>query len=162
MAHYYLWTKQHDLGIDEIKKAIALDPNNPELLAAYGELLTHSNQPEQGIALYEKAMRLDPKFPVWYIFGLGHAYFLIQDYEKTIPILENAVDKDPDFWPSYLLLAAVYDAKNMKEKSRNALNKALEKNKNLPNENWDQLLPYKDPAVGEQMKAIFKKINLYK
>ena len=121
LAHYYLWTKQHDLGIDEIKKAIALDPNNPELMAAYGELLTHSNQPEQGIALYEKAMRLDPKFPVWYIFGLGHAYFLIQAYEKTIPTLENAVDKDPDFWPSYLLLAAAYDAKDMKGKSRDAL-----------------------------------------
>jgi len=162
LAHYYLWTKQHDRGIDEIKKAIVLDPNNPELLAAYGELLTHSNQPEQGINLYEKAMRLDPKFPVWYIFGLGHAYFLTQNYEKAIPTLEKATEKDPDFWPSYLLLAAAYDAKDMKGPSRDAVKKALEKNKNLPNENWDQLLPYKDPAVGEQMKTVLKKINLYK
>jgi TolB-like protein len=161
LAHYYLWTRQHDLGIDEIKKALALDPNNPDWLAGYGELLTHSNQPAQGIALYEKSMRLDPKFPVFHMYGLGHAYYLTQDYEKTIPTLEKAVEKDPDFWPSYLLLAAAYDAKNMKERSRDALKKAVEKNKNLPNEKWEQLVPYKDPAVGEQMKAVLKKINPY-
>lgn len=143
LSHYYLWSRQHDLGIDEIKKALALDPNNPDWLAGYGKLLTHSNQPEQGIALYEKSMRLDPKFPVFHMYGLGHAYYLTQDYEKTIPTLEKAVEKDPDFWPSYLLLAAAYDAKNMKERSRDALKKALEKNKNLPNEKWEQRVPYK-------------------
>ena len=143
LAHYYLWTKQHELGIDEIRKAIALDPNNPELLAVYGELLTHSNQPEQGIILYEKAMRLDPKVPVGYIFDLGHAYSLTQDYEKTIPTLEKAVEMDPDFWPSYLLLAAAYDAKGMKEKSRNTLKKALKKTKIFPMKTGTSCCPIK-------------------
>jgi adenylate cyclase len=159
LSHYYLWTKQHDAGIEEIKKAIALDPNNPEWQASYGELLTHSNQPEQGIILLKKAMRLDPKHPVWYMYGLGHAYFLIQDYDKAIVTLEKAVKNAPDFWPSYLLLASAYDAMGMKEKSRTALESALKENKNLPNEKWEDLLPYKDPAAGKQTMEALKKLG---
>ncbi|WP_300460590.1 tetratricopeptide repeat protein [Desulfobacula sp.] len=162
LSHYYLWTKQHDAGIEEIKKAIALDPNNPEWQASYGELLTHSNQPEQGILLLKKAMRLDPKHPVWYMYGLGHAYFLIQDYDQAIVTLEKAVEKAPDFWPSYLLLATAYDARGMKEKSRKALENALKENKNLPNEKWEDLLPYKDPAAGKQTMEALKKLGFYK
>ena len=161
LSHYYLWTKQHDAGIVEIKKAISLDPNNPEWMAYYGELLTHSNQPEQGISLFLKAMRLDPKYPVWYMYGLGHAYFLLQDYDQAIPALEKAVEQDPGFWPSYLLLAASYDVKGMKEKSQKAVKRALEENKNLPNEKWEQLVPYKDPAAGKQMIDALKKLKVY-
>ena len=162
LSHYYLWIKQHDAGIAEIKKAISLDPNNPEWMAYYGELLTHSNQPEQGIDLFLKAMRLDPKYPVWYMYGLGHAYFLLQDYDQAIPTLEKAVEQDPGFWPSYLLLAASYDAKGMKEKSQKAIKSALKENKNLFNEKWEELLPYKDPTAGKQTIEALKKIGIYK
>ncbi|MCP3942499.1 MAG: tetratricopeptide repeat protein [Desulfobacteraceae bacterium] len=161
LAHYYLWTKQHDSGIDEIKKAITLDPNNPEWLAFYGNLLTHSGKPEQGIRLFTKAMRLDPKYPVWYMFGLGHAYFLTQDYDQAISNLKKAVKQSPGFWPSYLLLAASYSAKGMEKESREAVKKILDENKNFPNEKWEQLVPYKDPAVGRQLMETLKKIGIY-
>ncbi|MBU0463928.1 MAG: tetratricopeptide repeat protein [Proteobacteria bacterium] len=96
------------------------------------------------------------------MYGLGHAYFLTQDYDQVIPTLEKAVEQDPGFWPSYLLLAFSYDAKGMKEESREAVKRALEKNKNLPNEKWEQLVPYKDPAAGEQIIEALKKIEIYK
>jgi len=131
-------------------------------MASYGELLTHSSQPEQGIDLFLKAMRLDPKYPVWCTYGLGHAYFLTQDYDQVISTLEQAVEQDPSFWPSYLLLAASYDAKGMKEKSLESVKKALEENENLPNEKWEQLVPYQDPAAGEYMIQTLKKLQIYK
>ncbi len=161
LGHYFLWTKQHDSGIREIKKAIALDPNNPEWLASYGELLTYSNQPELGINFFKKAMRIDPKYPVWYTYGLGHAYFLIQDYDQAIPVLNNAVEQDPGFWPSYLLLAASYHEKGMKQASEEAVKKVLETNKNLPNEEWEELIPYKDPAAAKKIINTLKQLKIY-
>jgi adenylate cyclase len=162
LAHYYLWSKQHDSAIEEIKKAIDLDPNNAKWLAAYGDLLTYSNYPELGIDYYIKAIRLDPKYPVWYLYGLGHAYFLIKDYDQAIFTFEKAVEQDSGFWPSYLLLAACYNIKGMKEESRKAVKRALEENKNLPNEKWEQLLPYKNPAAIQQMIKTLKKLAIYK
>ncbi len=161
LAHYYLWTKQHEAGIEKIKKAIALDPNNAEWLATYGELLTYSNNPEQGIDLISKAMRLDPKYPVWYLYGLGHAYFLIEDYDNAIINLEKAIDQDPDFWPSHFLMAASYDAKGMEEQFTLAAKKVLKANKNIMHENWEQKLPYKDPLQTEKFVEILKKVETH-
>jgi len=162
MAHYYLWTKQHEAGIEKIKKAIALDPNNAEWLATYGELLTYSNNPEQGIDLITKAMRLDPKYPVWYLYGLGHAYFLTADYDNAILNLEKAVDQDPGFWPSHFLMAASYDAKGMEEQFKIAAKKVLKENKNILHEKWEQRLPYKDPVQTKKFVEMLKKIEKYK
>jgi len=162
LAHYYLWTKQHDAAIEQTKKALALDPHNPEWLASYGELLSYSNDPEQGIDFFIKAMRLDPKYPVWYLYGLGHAYFLIGDYDQAILSFQKAVQQDPAFWPSYLLMAVSYDAKGMKAESLKAAKSALEQNKNIPYEKWEQRLPYKDPAEARKIVEMLKRIGIYK
>lgn len=162
LAHYYLWTKQHDLGIEEIKKAIALDPNNSEWLASYGELLTYSGNPEEGVDYLKKAIRLDPKYPVWYLYGLGHAYWLLKNYDPAIAALEKAVEQDHEFWPAYLILALCFEGKGMKEESVKAVQKLLEKNENLANENWEQILPYKNPDASSQIVADLKKIGIYK
>ncbi len=162
LAHFYLWTKQHDSGIKEIKKAIALDPNNSEWLATYGELLTYANQPEEGIEYLLKAIRLDPKYPVWYLYGVGHAYWLIDDYDKAIAALEKAVEKDPGFWPPFLILALCYEYKGMTEESRQAAQKALALNPNLPTEDWEQIVPYKSPDAATKMIADLKRIGIYK
>ncbi|MCP3875176.1 MAG: tetratricopeptide repeat protein, partial [Desulfobacteraceae bacterium] len=161
LAHYYLWTKQHDKGIEEIQKAVALDPNNSEWLASMGELLSYSNKPKEGIEYLKKAMRLDPKYPVWYLYGLGHAYFLIKDYDQAISTFEKSVEKDPGFWPSHLLIAASYGAKGMKEEAQDAIERVLEENENFLNENWEQRVPYKDPAAAQHMIDTFKKLGLY-
>ncbi len=162
LAHYYLWTKQHDSGIKEIKKAIALDPNNSEWLATYGELLTYANLPEEGIEYLLKAIRLDPKYPVWYLYGVGHAYWLIHDYDKAIAALKKAVEKDPGFWPPFLILALCYEYKGMTEESQQAVQKALAQNPNLPTEDWEQIVPYKSPDAAAKMIADLKRIGIYK
>jgi len=162
LAHYYLWTKQHDSGIKEIKKAIALDPNNSEWLASYGELLTYADLPEEGIEYLLKAMRLDPKYPVWYLYGVGHAYWLIDDYDKAIAALEKAVEQDPGFWPPFLILALCYEHKGMTQESRQAVQKALVQNPNLPNEDWEQIVPYKSSDAVTKMIADLKRIGIYK
>ena len=162
LAHYYLWTKQHDSGIKEIKKAIALDPNNSEWLATYGELLTYANLPEEGIEYLLKAIRLDPKYPVWYLYGVGHAYWLIHDYDKAIVALKKAVEKDPGFWPPFLILALCYEYKGMTEESQQAVQKALAQNPNLPTEDWEQIVPYKSPDAAAKMIADLKRIGIYK
>lgn len=162
LAHYYLWTKQHDSGIEQIKKAIALDPYNSQWLASLGELLTYAGRAEEGIQYLKKAIRLDPKYPVWYLYGLGHAYFLLGDHEQAVLTFEKVVEQDPGFWPSYLLMAASLDILGRKEDSLKAVERVLEKNANFSDENWEQRVPYKDPAAVEQMVQIFTRMGLYK
>ena len=162
LSHYYLWNKQHDLAIDKIQKAIALDPNNSDWLASYGELLTYADAPEKGIEYLKKALRLDPKHPVWYLYAVGHAYYLLGDHDQAIAAFEKAIEKDPGFWPSHLLAALSYHAKGLEEEAREAVKNALAGNENLASEKWENIIPYKDPEAKQNMVALLKEVGIYK
>lgn len=95
-------------------------------------------------------MRLDPKHPVWYLYGLGHAYYLVNNYEQAIANLEKAIEMDARFWPSHLILALSFDAMGRIDESQEAVNNALAQNKNIPYENWEKRVPYKDPAATQK------------
>ncbi len=62
LAFISLWKKQHEQALAEARRALALDPNNAETLIQIGQILAFSGQPQEGIKLVEKAMRLNPRY----------------------------------------------------------------------------------------------------
>lgn len=151
LAHTYLWTKQHEKGIAEAKKAIALDPNNAEWIATLGEQLIWAGNPADGAEEMLKAMRLDPKYPAWYLWNLGHAYFLTGQYDLAVDAFERALVKDPNFWPSIAFLVLCHDELgNEKERDR-YMKQCVESFKNIPTFSWRERLPYKDPSLASRV-----------
>ena len=76
MGRVSLWKKQHDQAIAEAERAIALDPNDADGYAWLGEILNFAGRPEEAIGLIEKAMRLNPRYPPFYLFVLGYCLLL--------------------------------------------------------------------------------------
>jgi adenylate cyclase len=144
-GHVYLWTKHHDKGIGQIRKAIALGPNNAEWIAALGEQLTWSGKFLDGIHYLEQAMRLDPQYPAFYLWNLGHAHYLAGQYDKSADIFLRALIMAPDFWPSHAYLALAYDALGLKDKAAIEIREARSATKNQSLLAWEDRLPYKDP-----------------
>lgn len=110
LGHAYLWTHHHDKALVQIRKAISLGPGNAEWIASLGEQLTWSGQPEEGIPYLEQALRLDPNYPAWYLWYLGHARFLTNEFDRAADIFQRTLVKDPNFWPAHAYLALAYDA----------------------------------------------------
>ena len=98
----HLWKRQHDLAIAELEKTLSLNPNYADGLTGLGEALYFAGRPEEAIGLVKKAMRLNPKYPVWYLLNLGHAYFLTGRYEEAITTLKRVNNRNPNFWPAYI------------------------------------------------------------
>jgi adenylate cyclase len=80
LGDVYLWKKQHQQAIDELEKTIALNPNDADGLSTLGGILSWAGRPEETYGLVNRAMRLNPAFPVWYLWNLGHAFFLMGIY----------------------------------------------------------------------------------
>ena len=156
----HLWKRQHDLAIAELEKTLSLNPNYADGLTGLGEALYFAGRPEEAIGLVKKAMRLNPKYPVWYLLNLGHAYFLTGRYEEAITTLKRVINRNPNFWPAYIYLTASYVELGQEEKARIEASELLRTNPNFSLETGRQRLPYKDKAVLEHLFDILRKAGL--
>ncbi len=108
LANIYLRHNRHDEAIAADRKAIGLDPNYAD---GYGSLafnLTYAGRPEDGLEAIRKAMRLNPRHPFFYVWVVGHAYFLMGRYEEAATAFERVLERNPQFPGGHMTLAATY------------------------------------------------------
>lgn len=86
-AHLYL--KQHDAALRAYRRGLDLNPNDADLMSDMADALGHAGQAEQGIALVQKAMRLNPFYPDQYLWHLGGLYFKLRQYEEAIQTVQG-------------------------------------------------------------------------
>ena len=108
MSCVYAQKQQYDQAIAEGERAIALDPNNADSYAWQAEALTIAGRPEEALRAVEQAMRLNPRYPSWYLFELGWAYRLTGRYAEAIATLKEAISRSPNFLPAHIILAVSY------------------------------------------------------
>ena len=156
----YLWRKQHEQAIAELEKAIALSPSDADGIAGLGDILNWAGMPEEAIGLVTKAMRLNPMYPTWYLWNLGHAYFLMGRYEEAIETLKRVLDRNPYFLPPHAYLAASYSELGRHEEAREEAAEVMKLSPQTSTEAWRQRLPYRDQAVLERLFDSLRKAGL--
>jgi adenylate cyclase len=76
-------------------RALALSPTEAGVLMTIGvDLGITLGRPEEGVDLIERAMRLNPHHPEWYIRSLGYALYYAQRYEDAIAAYRRLRDCD--------------------------------------------------------------------
>ena len=160
LGKVYLWKKQYDKAIAELEKTIALNPNYADGLASLGEILYFAGRPKKAIGMFKKAIRLNPITPVWYFHGLGHAYFLAGHYEKAVAALKRVLNRNPNFWPAHIYLAASYIEIGQEDKARAEAAEVLRMNPDFSLDAAGQRLPYKDQAVLDRIGDSLRKTGL--
>ena len=125
-----------------------------------GETLYFEGRQEEAIGLIKKAMRLNPRYPVWYLLNLGHAHFLAGGYEEAIALLKRVIHRNPNFWPAHIYLAASYIELGQKEEALAEAEEIFKINPNFSLKVGKQRLPYKDQAVIERLDDSLRKAGL--
>jgi adenylate cyclase len=81
----HLHRQSYDLAEHYYTRALALNPNNPTVLANLGGLYVHLGQPAKGMDYLKEAKVVDPFFaPKWYWLLVGRAYFVTHQYDEAI------------------------------------------------------------------------------
>ena len=86
----YTMMRQHEKGLTELEKAIALNPNLADNHARFGFVLHLNGRDKEALVEIKKAIRLNPFPPNIYFMYLGHTYMYEGMYDKSIAAYEKA------------------------------------------------------------------------
>jgi adenylate cyclase len=115
-----------------------------------GTILTYAGQPQEGLTMTEKAMRLNPRYPAWYSGTLGWNYYWVGRYEEAIATFKSSLARSSNVPAMHFGLAAAYGALSREAEARAEAAKFLQLSPNFSLEVHRQQIPVKDPAALER------------
>jgi adenylate cyclase len=105
-AEILIFERKHDEAIEEIRKAIALDPSDADNFALLSSALVWAGKAEAAIEPIQTAMRLNPFYPAIYQCHYGMALFSLARYREAEQKFERCRAGNPDNnWPDIYLIA---------------------------------------------------------
>jgi len=94
-------------ALNYLLRAVEIDPNNPTIYLALGDVYIMQNDAKNALASYNKALHLDPKSPLSKI-KIGNIYMRAPNLNAARPYFEEARDIDSTFAPVYRQLGELY------------------------------------------------------
>ena len=149
LANIHLMRRQYETAIAEAKRAVVLNPNGADAHAHLGTTLHYAGEREKAIPLLEKAIRLNPIPPNWYLFVLGEVYFMSGKYEAAISVYEKVLNRNADDIRSLYGLAATYSLLGQADKARASTKEVLRVSPTFSVEYFGRTLPFKNNADRE-------------
>jgi adenylate cyclase len=142
------------------ERAVALSPNNAEILAEYGMRLALMGQWERGIALIDGAIARNPIHPGWYHTAPALNFYRQGRYAEA---LEEARKIDAPGWVhNHTILAMIYGQLGWKEEARAATRQLLELDPDFEANAWYELQLRNLPAqMAEHMAEGLRKAGLH-
>jgi len=95
-------------SISELERAIEIDPNYADAYAQLSFNFASDGRFEIAMRSIETAMRLNPRYPFWYLVGRGQIYYMQKNYQSAIADLEAAEERSPTITFTKWRLAAAY------------------------------------------------------
>ena len=141
----------------EYERAYALNPNDADLLADFGRLHIYLGRADESIRRIEKAMRLNPLYPDWYLIALGLAHFFTANYQTIIDLVHKARQANPGLLRLRAAAHIMLDQQDQADVARAEVMRL---------EPWFTIailrkgLPFKDPELGKPFFAALRKAGL--
>jgi len=118
--------QDHDFALAEYERAIALNPNQADVIAMMAVVRTNMGRDEEAVAWIEKAMRLNPRHPAWYDWNASFAYLMARDYEEAIIAAKKTLAVYPKQLSARRLLIAAYVETDRMEDAKRVAQEILE------------------------------------
>lgn len=119
LAIVHFFQRDNDKFEAEARRALALNPNDPEILADIGHFLAFMGEFERGLELSLKARELNPLHPGWYHFSTLRFHYDLGNYAEVLADIRKIAM--PEFYWSHLFAAAALGQLDRREDAAKAL-----------------------------------------
>jgi len=156
----YTMMRQHEKGITELEKAIALNPNAADNHARFGFVLHLNGRHKEALVEIEKAIRLNPFPPNYYFLYLGHTYMYEGMYDESIAAYEKALRIEPNNLFTRLRLAAAYSLLGCEEEAHAEAAEVLRINPKFSLKHFSKTIPFKNQSDTDHLINALRKAGL--
>jgi adenylate cyclase len=138
--------KQYEKAISEAKRTLEIEPNFANGYCYIGRALHFMGRNEESIAMYKKAMRLNPFPPSFYHHYLCWSYMIAGQYEEAKTQCKKTIEMAPKNLFGLMGLAAAYGLSGQEEEARSTAKEITEVNPKFSIDFWSKKLPYENKA----------------
>jgi adenylate cyclase len=150
-------TRQLDQAVMHNERALAMNPNDPRLVAQKGEVLTWLGQPAEAVEWLKTAMRLDPHGAPARAHLLGRALFGARQYAEALEAFRRIRSPRPGHLAFMAACAAQLDRD---DEARERLAAALALKPDLAIKSFVAGLFYREASDREHLAAALRKAGL--
>lgn len=143
LGYAHLYAKRHDASIAAYERAVGLNPNNADIIVQYADALVYVGDAARSVGLIERAMRLNPYYPDWYLWNLADAYHELRRHEDVVTTVMRM--KNPA--EGRRLLAANYAQMGLVDEAAAQAREILRLNPGFRLSEWARRPPHKDPGA---------------
>ncbi|ESY65258.1 hypothetical protein X742_23270 [Mesorhizobium sp. LNHC232B00] len=160
LAGHYLFCGQYEPAIAAFHRAFDLNPNDADILMDYGYCLSCAGRTTEGLDAAQKALRLNPRYPEWYVQQLGQIYFDCRQYHEAVTALHSLMTIDTVY--RWLYLAASHAALGNMTEAKMAVEriKQIDPSATIVSRTGHQRTPYKNPGDLEHLRENLRKAGL--
>jgi len=160
----HLFRGQHEKAISEGKSAIALRPNDACNIAILAQTMSYAGRSEEAIAFMNRAMRLNPYYPEWYLGILAQSYYLAGRYEEAIVTYNELLRRRRRTGGNVLLpnlcLTLAYLKTGKEQEAQNHVKDVLKIDPNFSLDWMRKITFFKDQTVLEKDLEVLHKLGL--
>jgi tetratricopeptide (TPR) repeat protein len=135
-------------SLTSFEEALRLNPNNSDALANKAWPLTFVDRAGEAVESVESAIRLNPYYPEWYLWGMGIAEYSRDRFQPAAQALERM--SQPNEQSLAYLASAALRSENP-DAASNAIDRLLHLEPGFRIERLVQALPYDDSRVPDRL-----------
>ena len=106
LGNVALFRRNHEEALAAARQWVRVEPGNADAYANLAGAKHFSGEHEDVIPLVEKAIRLNPFYPFYYVLYRGQALLAMERYEEALEAIERSVSRNPEALPPHLYRSA--------------------------------------------------------
>jgi adenylate cyclase len=161
LGYYHLLAQAHDQAIAAGERSVALNPNHADNAANLACSYAVSGRPAEAIAQMQRAIRLSPIYPAWYLNILGFGHYQCGQYDEAEKVLTLALQREPSYADCRLILAGVHHARGRVDEARREAQEVMRHSPNFRLRDFEaRLAIVKDRAMLARFLDMLRQLGL--
>lgn len=161
LAYVHLYgRKEPEKAINAAMQAIKLYPNYADAYAITGSAYSFISRSKDAIRVNLHAMRLNPTSSYIYYANLGRDYYFLNQPDKAINSLQEAIFRNENYLNAHIYLAATYASLGRISDARWEVDKIMILDPEFSLDYWASTQPYRSKSRLDRMVSDLHKASL--